>query len=183
MCVANVTTAKSKPITAMYVERSVAVMCRPGASRAGVLQRGYRTSRAARLLAGRNRQDLVAVRNRATGIVLPVPELVIEACGVADWSGVSVRSDAKTESKSGAVISRTPVISPTAIVTASAVIGASAGIPASTGISANAPIEPAGWCGERAATADVSTCRRGEAVATSCAASAEPSVSAAVTGS
>ncbi len=91
---------------------------------------------------------------------MPVAELVIEACGVADWSGVSIRSDAETESKSGAVISRT------AIVTASAVIGAS------TGIRANAPIETAGWCGERPATAGVSTCRRGEAVATSCVASA-----------
>ena len=128
-------------------------------------------------MAGRNHQDLVSVRNGTTGIVVPVAELVIEACGVADWSGVSIRSDAETESKSGAVISRTAVISPTAIVTASAVIGASTGIPA------NAPIETAGWCGERAATADVSTCRRGEAVATSCVASAESSVSAAMTGS
>jgi hypothetical protein len=128
-------------------------------------------------LTGRNRRDLVAVRNRATRIVAPVSELVIEACGVADWSGVSIRSYAQTESKSGAVISRTAIISPTAIVTASAVIGAS------TGIAANASIETAGWCGERAATAGVSTRRRGEAVATSRVASAESSVSAAVTGS
>ena len=122
-------------------------------------------------MAGRNRQDLVAVRNCTTGIVVPVAQLVVEAGGVADWSGVSIRSDAETESKSWAVISPTAVIAPTAIVTAS------------TGISANAPIETAGWCGERAATADVSTCRRGEAVATSCVASAESSVSAAMTGS
>jgi len=89
--------------------------------------------------------DLIAVRNSATWIELPVAILVIESSWIADRRRISVRRvDAESESWA--------VVSPAAGIRASPVK-----LPAAT-------IESAGWRGEAAATVGVSAARGSKGV-------------------